>query len=83
MLDGKIVTMITNLCNKYGTETIGKALERIIESDDGEPSTWAKPEVDEAKELGLTDGSRPQVIATRQEVMMMCLRTYKKLKEEK
>lgn len=84
MLDGKIVTMIKGLCDKYGEDTIEKAISRLVETyiDDGEPAPWAVKEVEEAKQLGLTDGSRPEMYATRQEVMMMNYRTYKKIKEE-
>lgn len=85
MLDGKIITMITNLCDKYGENNVEKALTRLIETyiDDGNPAPWAMKEVEEAKQLAITDGNNPEMFATRQEVMMMCLRTYKKIKEEK
>lgn len=84
MLDGKVVTMITNLCNKYGEENIEKAISRLVETyiDDGQPAPWAVKEIEEAKALELTDGSRPEMFTTRQEAMIMCLRTYKKIKEE-
>jgi len=76
--------MLQELSNKYGEENVKKALTRLIETfvDDGEPSGWAVEEVEEAKDLGLTDASRPEMFTTRQETMIMCLRTYKKLKEE-
>lgn len=85
MLDGKIVEMITRLCDKYGEETIEKAISRLVETykDTTEPSGWAVEEVEEAKKLGLTDGSRPQMFTTRQEVMIMCKRTYEKALENK
>lgn len=35
---------------------------------------WGEAELEEAKELGLTDGSRPQDLATRQEVASMIIR---------
>lgn len=84
MLDGKIVTMITRLCDKYGEDVIEKAISRLADTyiDDGQPAPWAYKEVEEAKQLGLTDASRPEMFTTRQEAMIMCLRTYKKFKEE-
>lgn len=45
----------------------------------GEPvSPWAKDFVDDAKKLGITDGSNPQRLATRQEVMIMAMRAAEK-----
>lgn len=41
-------------------------------------STWAKAEVEAAKAKGITDGSRPQGFATREEVAVMVLRAMKK-----
>lgn len=35
---------------------------------------WGQKELEQAKELGLTDGSRPQDLATRQEVASMIIR---------
>ena len=35
---------------------------------------WGEKELEQAKELGLTDGSRPQDLATRQEVASMIIR---------
>lgn len=41
----------------------------------GQPaSTWAAPFVEEAKSMGITDGSNPQGLATRQEVAIMAMR---------
>ena len=76
--------MLDKLCDKYGENNVEKALSRLIETyiDDGNPAPWAVKEVNEAKELGITDGSNPEMFATRQEVMMMNYRVYKKLKEE-
>lgn len=37
-------------------------------------STWAAPLVEEAKSMGITDGSNPQGLATRQEVAIMAMR---------
>lgn len=41
-------------------------------------SAWAEREVDEAIELGITDGTRPQSFATRQEVAIMVKRMMRK-----
>ena len=84
MLDGKVVELINRLVDRYGEDNIERALNRLIETyiDDGQPAPWAVSEVEEAKELGLTDASRPEMYTTRQETMIMCLRTYKKMKEE-
>ena len=38
---------------------------------------WAKAEWEEAKELGITDGTRPSAPATRVEIAIMALRAYK------
>lgn len=68
--------MIDKLINDYGEVKVENALRRLIETyiDDGEPSPWAIKEVEDAKKMGITDGSNPQMFATRQEVMMMTYR---------
>lgn len=83
MLDGEIVEMLNRLVDKYGENNLEKAISRLTDTyiDDGNPAPWAIKEVEEAKELGLTDASRPEMFTTRQETMIMCLRTYKKIKE--
>lgn len=40
--------------------------------------SWAVSQIEEAKAMGLTDGSNPQKLATRQEVMIMAARAAKK-----
>lgn len=84
MLDGKVVKMINGWVDTYGENVVDNAMRRLFNTyvDDGEPAPWAYKEVEEAKQLGLTDASRPEMFTTRQEVMIMCLRTYKKIKEE-
>lgn len=42
-------------------------------------SAWAEREVDEAMEMGITDGTRPQSFATRQEVAIMVKRMMRKV----
>lgn len=76
------------LYNQYGKDTVDKALKRLIETfiDDANPSGWAEKEVKEAKDMGITDATNPQMFATRQEVMMMVKRgvdiAVKKSKKE-
>ena len=49
--------------------------ETVKQMGVGQPiSTWAEGQVKEAVELGITDGSNPQRLATRQEVMIMANR---------
>lgn len=49
--------------------------ETVKQMGVGQPvSTWAEGQVKEAIELGITDGSNPQRLATRQEVMIMAKR---------
>lgn len=84
IIESKETDMLDRLCDKYGEDVVEHALTRLIETyiDDGNPAPWAVKEVEEAKELGLTDASRPEMFTTRQEAMIMCLRTYKKFKED-
>ena len=47
----------------------------------GQPvSTWAEGQVKKAIELGITDGSNPKRLATREEVMIMASRAAEKNK---
>ena len=77
--------MINELIEKYGEENVKMAISRLIETfmDDGLPSGWAVEEVEKAKEMGITDGSNPEMWATRQEVMMMVYRGVNMAKNEK
>lgn len=50
-------------------------IKTVSEIGKGEKaSTWAEPLVEQAKDLGITDGSNPLSIPTRQEVMIMAMR---------
>jgi N-acetylmuramoyl-L-alanine amidase len=85
----------TNALKRYGI-TYAQLLDDIVkeynectkevvkvaakENDNQTVSAWAKEDVAEAVALGITDGSRPQDVATRQEVMAMMNRLYKLLK---
>ena len=72
--------MLDKLIGKYGADSVEKALVRLIETvnDDGKEAEWATEEYDEAKELGITDGSNPEMYATRQEVAIMIKRAVSK-----
>lgn len=45
-----------------------------------EPSIWAKDAWDWGKRQGITDGTRPKDVATREEIVTMLCRFYKKMK---
>jgi N-acetylmuramoyl-L-alanine amidase len=72
------------VCDAYGVKYVEKPKEVVKvaskENENQSVSPWAKEDVAEAVELGITDGSRPQDVATRQEVMAMMNRLYKLLK---
>ena len=68
--------MLQKLIDKYSEEAVEKALVKLIESvnDDGKESEWAEKEFQEAKDLKITDGTNPEMFATRQEVAIMVKR---------
>ena len=72
--------MIQKLIDKYTEEAVEKALVKLIESvnDDGKESKWATEEFEEAKKLEITDGTNPEMFATRQEVAIMVKRAISK-----
>ena len=57
---------------------IDERIKVVVEGANTQPSSWAKNEMEEAKAMGITDGSRPQGFAKRQEVVAMVLRAIKK-----
>ena len=57
-------------------EQVRKIVHEILDGNKTEPSEWAEKEVSEAKTLGITDGSRPQGYAKREEVASMVLRDH-------
>ena len=69
-------TMLNELIEEYGEENVKRALKKLIESvnDDGKESEWATEEFEEAKKLKITDGTNPEMFATRQEVAIMVKR---------
>ena len=56
---------------------VEKLVREILEGKDTQPSKWAKESWKEAKAEGITDGSRPQGFATREEVAAMILNAVK------
>ncbi len=68
--------MFDEFIKKYGKENVKKGLDKLFASvsDDGKPSEWAKDEFEEAKKMNITDGSNPEMFATRQEVAIMVKR---------
>ena len=77
------MSVVKRLIEEYGEEAVEKAFKRLIESvnDDGLPTKWAKDELDEAIKLEITDGTNPEMFATRQEVAIMGKRVLKKCTE--
>ena len=73
------MSVIKRLIEDYGEEAVDKAFRRLIDSvnDDGLPTKWAKEELQEAVELEITDGERPEMYATRQETAIMVKRALK------
>lgn len=76
----EVTDMLEKLIEKYTEEVVEKALVKLIESvnDDGVASEWAKNELKEAIDNGITDGTRPKSFATRQEVAIMVNRVLNK-----
>ena len=72
--------MLQELINEYGEEVIRAALEKVFKSEANKNvcSNWAVEEIEQAKAEGITDGSRPGALATREEVMLMVYRAQKK-----
>jgi N-acetyl-anhydromuramyl-L-alanine amidase AmpD len=57
-------------------ERVREIVHEILDGNNTKPSEWAEKEVAEAKALGITDGSRPQGYAKREEVTAMILRDH-------
>lgn len=58
-------------------EQVRKIVREILDGNDTTPDDWAKAEMREAIDLGITDGTRPKGYATRQEAAIMVLRAFK------
>lgn len=76
----EVNTMLDKFVEKYTAEVVEKGLDILFSSvsDDGLPSEWAEDEFNEAKKLGITDGTNPEMLATREEVAIMVKRAVKK-----
>lgn len=76
----EVNSMLDKFVEKYTAEVVEKGLDILFSSvsDDGLPSEWAKKEFEEAKKLGITDGTNPEMLATREEVAIMVKRVVKK-----
>ena len=71
--------MLEKFIDKYSAEVVDRGLDKLFQSEakKDEPSSWAKEELAEAVKKGITDGTRPQDMATRQEVAIMVNRATK------
>lgn len=56
--------------------------QNVTTKDENTVSDWAKEEFQEAIDLGITDGSRPQAYATREETAIMVKRAMKAVMEK-
>lgn len=74
---------VEDLTKEETTKLIDTAMKKALGGDGSSVSTWAVDEYAEAKRLGITDGTRPQGRATREEVAVMLCRLYKLLAEKK
>lgn len=77
----EVNTMLDKFVEKYTAEVVEKGLDILFASvsDDGLPSEWAEKEFKEAKDLEITDGTNPEMLATREEVAIMVKRAVKKV----
>ena len=68
--------MLNEFISKYGKEKVKEGLDILFKSvsDDGKPAEWAEKEFEEAKKNKITDGTKPEMFATRQEVAIMVKR---------
>lgn len=58
-------------------EQVRKIVREMLDGANTAPDDWAKAEMREAIDLGITDGTRPKGYATRQEAAIMVLRAFK------
>lgn len=72
--------MIKEFIDIYGEDIVRAGLTKLFDSEKykNEASDWAKEELEEAIKLGITDGSRPRDLSSRQEVALMVERAIKK-----
>lgn len=88
-IDPASILGIPNLLGVYQTEAdmnerdVVDLINKIVFNGEKDPSTWAKESWNEAKEIGITDGTKPKSVATRQEVAKMITNAMQILKEGK
>ena len=72
--------MLQEYIDVYGEEVVRAGLVKIFEAEKNKdvPASWAVKELQEAIDAGITDGTRPQDLATREEVAIMVKRGAKK-----
>ena len=72
--------MLQEFIAEYGEDVVRASLTKLFETERNKnhPSGWAEQELREAMEAGITDGSRPQDYAKREEVAIMVKRGSKK-----
>jgi len=58
-------------------QEVRKIVQDVLNGNDTTPDDWAKAELREAVDLGITDGTRQKGYATRQEAAIMVLRAFK------
>ena len=59
-------------------DEIKKIVNEVLKESGDEPSDWAKKDWLSATESGITDGTRPKSFVTREEVIVMLQRMFKK-----
>lgn len=85
-LESKLPYIVSEVNKRIGQEEIDMTKDEVIKLIDEriaaklkgvatEPSSWAKDELAEAVEMGITDGQRPRGYATREEAAIMVLRS--------
>lgn len=81
-MDGFRKAVYNKLNNKEEKDNMTKEevkaiVEEVLRGEGSTVPKWAEEEMNEAKELGITDGSRPLGYATRNEVAIMVKRAVK------
>lgn len=79
--DQKYAAKLISLIERLGLQMYDKGDVQMTR-DVTKVSDWAKDEWEKAKELGLTDGTNPGEVCTREQVASMLVRMYKKLSDK-
>lgn len=85
-LESKLPFIVSEINKRIGQEEINmtkdeviklidERIKTVLKGENTEPSNWAKEELAEAVEMGITDGQRPRGYATREEAAIMVLRS--------